>query len=163
MAITTATPNSAKQEFLNGVHLAANTYKLALIKTGHSGTYNKNTLAFGTSTGSPTTSNLGTDEVSASGTYSAGGVTLTGRTVGLSTDTAYLDFAAMAQLTGFTGSADGCMIYNDSVAGKPVVYVGSFGGSVTATNGTFDAPVAATAGTFDVAIPTSGSGIIEIT
>jgi hypothetical protein len=154
MAITTALTNSAKQEFLNGVHLAANVYKLALIKTGHSGTYSKATLAAGTpGSGAPTTSNLGTDEVAASGTYSAGGVTLTGRTVSLSTDTAYLDFANMAQITGFTGSADGCMIYNDSVAGKPCIYVGAFAG----------APISATAGTFDVTIPTTGLGIIEVT
>jgi hypothetical protein len=153
MAITTAMTNSSKQEFLNGIHTSAHTYKIALIKTGHSGTYSKATTAFGTSTGAPTTSNLGTDEVTASGTYAAGGVTLTGRTVSISTDTAYLDFAAMAQVTGFTGSADGCMIYNDSVAGKPCIYVGAFAG----------APIAATAGTFDVAIPTSGLGIFEIT
>jgi hypothetical protein len=154
MAITTATCNSAKVEFINGVHLAAHVYKMALIKTGHSGTYSKSTTAAGTpGTGAPSTSNLGTDEVAASGTYPAGGVTLTGRTVALSTDTAYLDFAAMAQQTGFTGSADGCMVYNDTVAGKPALYVGAFAG----------APIAATAGTFDVAIPTSGLGIIEIT
>jgi len=154
MAITTATTNSAKQEFLNGIHLAANTYKIALIKTGHSGTYNKSTTGAGTpGTGAPTTANLGTDEVAASGTYAAGGVTLTGRTVSLATDTAYLDFANMAQITGFTGSADGFMIYNDSVAGKPVLCVGLFA----------NAPVAATAGTFDCTIPASGSGMIEIT
>ena len=154
MAVTTAWTNQCKQDFINGVHLSAHVYEIALIKTGHSGTYNKATLAAGTpGTGAPTTSNLGTDEVTASGTYAAGGVTLTGRTVSLSTDTAYLDFAAMAQITGFTGSADGCMIYNDSVAGKPVLYVGAFSG----------APIIATAGTFDVAIPTSGLGIIEVT
>ena len=153
MAITTAFCNQAKVDMINGVHLASNTYKLALIKTGHSGTYSKATTAFGTSSGAPTTSNLGTDEVTPSGTYAAGGVTLTGRTVALTTDTAYLDFANMAQITGFTGSADGCMIYNDSVAGKPALYVGAFAG----------APIAATAGTFDVTIPSTGSGIIEIT
>jgi hypothetical protein len=154
MAITTATCNQAKLDFINGVHLAAHVYKIAIIKTGHSGTYGKGTLAVGTpGTGAPTTSNLGTDEVAASGTYPAGGVTLTGRTAALSTDTAYLDFANMAQLTGFTGSGDGCVIYNDSVAGKPALYVGAFAG----------APIVATAGTYDVAIPTSGLGIIEIT
>jgi hypothetical protein len=72
--------------------------------------------------------------------------------VALATDTGYLDFANMTQLTGFTGSADGCMIYNDSVAGKPVLYVGAYS----------NAPVVATAGTFDCTIPTSGSGVLEI-
>ena len=153
MAITTATTNSAKTEFLNGIHLAAHVYKIAFIKTGHSGTYSKATTAFGSSSGAPTTSNLGTDEVAASGTYVAGGVTLTGRTVALATDTAYLDFSNMAQITGFTGSADGAMIYNDTVAGKPALWVGAFA----------NAPVAATAGTFDVTIPATGNGIIEIT
>ncbi len=154
MAITTATCNQAKVDLLNGVHLSAHTYKIALIKTGHSGTYGKATTGAGTpGTGAPSVSNLGTDEVTASGTYAAGGVTLTGRTVALSTDTAYLDFAAMAQVTGFTGSADGFMVYNDSVAGKPTLCVGLFA----------NAPVAATNGTFDVAIPASGLGLIEIT
>lgn len=80
-------------------------------------------------------------------------MTLTGRTVALSGDTAYLDFAAMAQRAGVTMSGDGGIIYNDSVAGKPAVYVTAFSG----------APIVATAGTFDVAIPTSGLGILEIT
>lgn len=154
MAITTAVCNSFKTEILNGIHTSAHTYKLALIKTGHAGTYSKATTAAGTpGSGAPSASNLGTDEVAASGTYVAGGVTLTGRTVALATDTAYLEFANMAQLTGFTGSADGCIIYNDSVGGKPAVYVGAFAG----------APIAATAGTFDVTIPSTGSGIVEIT
>jgi hypothetical protein len=154
MAITTAWTNQCKQDFINGIHTAAHVYKIALIKTGHSGTYGAGTQQAGTpGTGAPTVTNLGTDEVSASGTYAAGGVTLTGRTVGLSTNTAYLDFANMAQITGFTGSADGCMIYNDSVVGKPVLYCGAFAG----------APIAATAGTFDCTIPTSGLGIIELT
>jgi hypothetical protein len=153
MAVTTAFCNQAKLDFLNGVHTAAHTYKLALIKTGHAGTYGKATTGAGTpGTGAPTVANLGTDECAASGTYVAGGVTLTGRTVALATDTGYLDFANMAQITGFTGSADGCVIYNDSVAGKPVIYVGAFAG----------APIVATAGTFDCTIPTSGSGVIEI-
>jgi hypothetical protein len=154
MAITTAWTNQCKLDFINGVHLAAHVYKIAVIKTGHSGTYNKATLAAGTpGTGAPSTSNLGTDEIAASGSYPAGGIVLTGRTVALSTDTAYLDFAAMAQQTGVTASGDGCMVYNDTVAGKPALYVGAFPG----------APIVATAGTFDVAIPTSGLGLVEIT
>jgi hypothetical protein len=154
MAITTAVANSFKTEILNGTHTGAHVYKIALIKTGHSGTYSKATTGAGTpGTGAPTTANLGTDEVTASGTYAAGGVTLTGRTVALATDTGYIDFANMAQITGFTGSADGCMIYNDSVVGKPVLMVGLFS----------NAPVAATAGTFDCTIPSTGNGVVEIT
>lgn len=62
MAVTTAFCNQAKLDILNGVHLAAHTYKIAIIRTGHAGTYGKNTLAVGTpGTGDPTTSNLGTD------------------------------------------------------------------------------------------------------
>lgn len=154
MAVTTAWTNQCKLDFINGVHLAAHVYKIAVIKTGHAGTYGKNTLAVGTpGSGAPTTSNLGTDECPASGDYPAGGVTLIGRTVALSGDTAYLDFAAMAQRAGVTMSGDGAIIYNDSVAGKPALYVTAFSG----------APIVATAGTYDVAIPTSGLGIIEIT
>lgn len=85
MAATTCMVNSAKGDFLAGRNLAADTYKMALIKVGHSGTYDALVTGAGTpGSGAPTTSNLGTDEVAASGTYSAGGFTMAGYTAGAS-------------------------------------------------------------------------------
>ena len=80
MANTTAICNTYKQEILQGLHLAANTYKISLIKVGATGTYNASMTNAGTpnnsSGGTPTTANIGTDEVAASGSYAAGGLTL---------------------------------------------------------------------------------------
>ena len=152
MAITTVMPTSAKLAFLRGEHLAADAYKCALIKSTHAGTYDKLTTAAGTpGTGSPTTSNLGTDEVPASGSYSAGGFPMAGYATGsdTTTNTAWIDWTTDPNWTTATLSASGCMIYNDTDAGKPVVSLHDFGGTVASTAGTFTitlpAAVAATA------------------
>ena len=140
MALTTVMPTGAKGSFLAGVHLAANTYKMALVKSGHSGTYDKTFVQAGTpGTGAPTTSNLGTDETAASGTYAAGGFTMAGYTAGndSATNTAWLDWTTDPSWTTATLSAVGCILYNDTVAGKPVVSLHDFGGTVASTAGTF--------------------------
>ena len=71
MAITTALCNTFKKELLEGIHtFGTDTFKLALIKSGESGTYNKATANYSDVTGN-------SDEVANSGSYSAGGATLT--------------------------------------------------------------------------------------
>lgn len=150
MALTTCMVNGAKGNFLAGVHLAANAYKMALVKVGHAGTYDTLVTAAGTpGTGAPTTSNLGTDEVAASGSYAAGGFTMVGYTPGATTTTSWIDWTTDPSWTTATLSAVGCMLYNDTVAGKPVISLHDFGGTVTSTAGTFTitlpAPAAATA------------------
>jgi hypothetical protein len=150
MAITTAFPDSAKLAFLRGEHAAGDTYKMALIKVGHAGTYGAATTAFGTSAGSPTVSNLGTDEVAAGGGYTAGGVTLSGYATAVNANVASIDWAN-AQWAAATFAAVGCMIYNDTDAGKPVVCVIDFGGTITSTGGAFD-----------VTIPSAGTGLVRI-
>lgn len=156
MAITTCMPNSAKQEFLKGLHLlATHTFKLVLIKTGHGGTYDKNTQAYGSSAGTPSVTNLGTDACGSSGTYASNtGVALAGGAVSLSADTAVFTFTAPAAFTGATISADGALIYNDSLAGKPVIAVMAFAG----------APIASTNGTFTITMPTpdAATGLIRM-
>src|SRR5437868_6120570 len=89
---TTALANSFKTEVLNGLHNFAgtspNTFKMLLIKVSPSGTYDKTLTNVGTpGSGAPSTSNVGTDEVTGTG-YTSGGVTLTGVSVALFTDTA---------------------------------------------------------------------------
>lgn len=138
MALTTCMVNTAKANFLAGVFLAADTYKMALVKSGHAGTYDTLVTAAGTpGTGAPTTSNLGTDEVAASGTYSAGGFTMTGYAAGATTTTSWIDWTTDPSFTAATLSAVGCMLYDDTVAGKPVISLHDFGGTVASTAGTF--------------------------
>lgn len=83
-----------------------------------------------------TTAYTATGEVSASGTYSAGGGALTNVTPTSSGTTAYTDFADLS-FTSATITAYGAMIYNDSAAGDPSVCILDFGGAKTSTAGTF--------------------------
>ena len=118
---------SFKVELLQGVHNfttgTGNTFKLALYD---------NNAAFDASTTAYTAS----DEVGASGTYSAGGGALTNVTPTSSGTTAFTDFADIS-FTSATLTAYGALIYNDTAAGDPAVCVLDFSGAKTSTNGTF--------------------------
>lgn len=134
MAITTALCDSYLLELLSGTHTAADVYKIALIKVGHTGTYGAATTNAGTpGTGTPTAANLGTDEVTGTG-YTSNGVTLAGFSV-TGTTTARLDFTTPTWSTA-TISAVGAIIYNSSKSNKAVACF-DFGGTVTSTEGTF--------------------------
>jgi hypothetical protein len=118
---------SFKQEILQGVHNftngTGNTFKLALYD---------NSASFTAATTAYTSSN----EVANSGTYAAGGGTLTNVTPTTSGTTAFTDFADLS-FTSATITAFGALIYNDSAAGDPTVCVLDFGGAKTSTAGTF--------------------------
>jgi len=118
---------SFKVELMQAVHnfttSTGNTFKLALYD---------NTPSFTAATTAYTASG----EVSASGTYSAGGGALTNVTPTSSGTTAFTDFADLS-FTSATITAYGAMIYNDSAAGDPSVCILDFGGAKTSTNGTF--------------------------
>ena len=118
---------SFKVELMQGVHnftaSTGNTFKLALYD---------NSASFTAATTAYTSSN----EVSASGSYSAGGGTLTNVTPTSSGTTAFTDFADLS-FTSATITAYGALIYNDTAAGDPAVCVLDFGGAKTSTNGTF--------------------------
>ena len=118
---------SFKKELLQAVHnftaSTGNTFKLAL--------YN-NSASFTAATTAYTSSN----EVSASGSYSAGGGTLTNVTPTTSGTTALTDFADLT-FTSATITAYGALIYNDTAAGDPSVVVLDFGGAKTSTAGDF--------------------------
>lgn len=100
-----------------------NTFKLALYT---------NSASFTAATTAYTTTN----EVTASGSYSAGGGALTNVTPTTSGTTAFTDFADLSFTTA-TITAYGALIYNDSATGDPSVVVLDFGGAKTSTNGTF--------------------------
>lgn len=121
---------SFKVELLEGVHDFRNstgdTFKLAL--------YDDN-ASFTAATTAYTSSN----EVANSGTYAAGGGTLTNVTPTSSGTTAFTDFADLS-FTSATITAYGALIYNTTPAHtytNPTVCVLDFGGAKTSTNGTF--------------------------
>ena len=154
MALTTCMVNTAKGDFLAGRNLAADAYKMALVKVGHTGVYDTLVTAAGTpGTGAPTTSNLGTDEVAASGSYVAGGFTMVGYTAGALTTTSWIDWTTDPNWTTATLSSVGCMLYNDTVAGKPVISLHDFGGTVTSTASIF---------TITLPVPAAGTALVRI-
>jgi len=137
MAITACITNSAKQEFLAGIHLAADVYKIALYTP--SATLDKNTTAYSV-----------TNEVGNSGTYAAGGAILATYTAALFTDTATIDWTVDPVWTGATIAAAGALIYNSSRSDKAIAVL-DFGGTITSTNGTFT-----------VTLPTAGAATAVI-
>ena len=118
---------SFKVELLKGVHDFTNstgdTFKLALYDNSASFT-------------AATTAYTATNEVGNSGSYSAGGGTLTNVTPTSSGTTAFTDFADLT-FTSATITAYGALIYNDTAAGDPAVVVLDFGGAKTSTAGDF--------------------------
>ena len=145
MTIQTGNTNSWKTEIMQGIHAPTDTYKLLLIKTGHTGVYGPATTNMGTpGSGAPSNSNLGTDEVSGPG-YTSGGITLAAPSYTLNGSRARMDFADPTALTNCTFSADGAMIVNTSKGGRVLgVYLFA------------SAPVAANGGSFTVDMPAAG-------
>jgi hypothetical protein len=125
MAISQAVCNSFKQQILEGVHNFAtggNTFKLSLYTSA-------------ANLSASTTVYISTNEVTATGQYTAGGGTLTGQQTSLDTGVAIVDFADLS-FTGVTLTAAGALIYNTSATNKAVCVL-DFGGDKTATAGTF--------------------------
>lgn len=118
---------SFKVELMQAVHnftaSTGDTFKLALYD---------NNASFTAATTAYTSSN----EVPNSGSYAAGGGTLTNVTPTSSGTTAFTDFADLS-FTSATITAYGAMIYNDTAAGNPSVCILDFGGAKTSTAGTF--------------------------
>ncbi len=129
--ITQATCKSYKLDLFNGVHQPGDDYRIALYTSA--ATLDKDTAAYTT-----------TGEVVGTG-YAAGGQSLTGRTVGLATDEAYLTFADPVWDPA-TIDADGALIYNATRSNKALCVL-AFGGTVSSTNGPFtvDLPAAGAA------------------
>jgi hypothetical protein len=118
---------SFKRELLEAVHnfklSGGNTFKLALYT---------NSASFTAST----TAYTATNEVGASGSYAAGGGTLTRIDPTTSGTTAFTDFADLT-FTSATITARGALIYNDTAVGDPTVVVLDFGSDKTSTAGNF--------------------------
>lgn len=118
---------SFKVELMRAVHNfttgTGSTFKLALYDSSASFT-------------AATTAYTATNEVAASGTYTAGGGTLTNVTPTSTSTTAFTDFADLS-FTSATITAFGAMIYNDTAAGNPSVCILDFGGAKSSSSGTF--------------------------
>ena len=117
--------NVFKEELLKGNHDfdGGATYKLALFTSSKT-----------VSASDPTAFNT-TNEVSASGTYTAGGGSLTSVTPTTSGTTALCDFSDIS-FTSATITARGALIYNSTDSNKAAVVL-DFGGDKTSTSGTF--------------------------
>ena len=121
---------SFKQQLLEAVHdfrvTGGDTFKLALYTNSASFT-------------AATTAYTATNEVGASGSYSAGGGTLTNVNPTTSGTTAFTDFADLT-FTSATITARGALIYNTTPTHtytNPVVVVLDFGSDRTSTAGDF--------------------------
>jgi hypothetical protein len=121
---------SFKQQVLEGVHdfrlTGGDTFKLALYTNSASFT-------------AATTAYTATNEVGDSGTYAAGGGTLTRVDPTTSGTTAFTDFADIS-FTSATITARGALIYNSTPTHtytNPVALVLDFGSDKTSTSGTF--------------------------
>lgn len=144
-SVTTAFPTSFKGELPQAIHnftiTTGNVFKCAMMASALAGNiaYGAATTNAGTpGTGTPSQANLGTDEVAASGTYSAGGFAWTAAqniTPSTSGTGAFWQWSVNPSWTGATLSVAGCEIYNSSASNK-CVYVGSFGGTQSVVAGT---------------------------
>ena len=128
MAITQAVANSFKKELLEGKHdfqfSGGDNFKLALYTSA--ATLNSATTAY-----------TSTNEVTASGQYSAGGGSLVkpNPSTSVASGVAIVDFSDLS-FTGVTLTARGALIYNTSNSNSAVAVL-DFGSDKTATSGTF--------------------------
>lgn len=130
MAITQAMCTSFKDQLLEAVHdfrfAGGDVFKIALYSSA--ATLDATTTAYTSS-----------DEVANSGTYSAGGGTLTNVTPTTTGTTAFTDFDDIS-FTSATINARGALIYNSTPTHtytNPSVVVLDFGGDKISTSGTF--------------------------
>ena len=127
MAITQAICNTFKKELLDGDHdfdTGGDVFKLALYTSA-------------ATLDSSTTVYTSTNEVAASGQYTAGGGALVNSGTSVVGGVAFCDFADLS-FTGVTLTARGALIYNTSATvTDAAVAVLDFSSDKTATSGTF--------------------------
>lgn len=141
MANTQAMCSSFKQELLTGTHvIGTDVLKIAL--------YNANAGGLSAATTAYATTINGATEVSNSGSYAAGGQTVTFQAPALSGTTAYTGptSASTVSWTSFSATNFDCaLIYNSSKSSK-AISVHTF------------ASQSITAGTFTITFPTNAAG-----
>jgi hypothetical protein len=131
MSIIQTQTTSFKAQLYQGIHdLTTDVIKIALYTANAD--LNETTTAYSA-----------TNEVANTGTYSAGGATLTPITVSSSGYTAFVGFPNISWTGAITARC--ALIYNDTVVGKPSIAVLDFGSDKTSTT------------TFTVTMPTNGA------
>lgn len=138
MAITPAVCNSFKGEILQGIHDAADTYKIALYTS--SASLDKTTTAYSA-----------TNEVATGGGYTAGGATLSGYAVTADGDSQTLDFSDPVWSSA-TITARGAVIYNSSKSNRAVAVL-DFGSDISSGGGNF---------TIQFPAPGAATGLVRI-
>ena len=152
MANAQAMCTSFKVDILNGLHaFGASVIRGATTKDSFKGALY---LATG-SIGAATTAYSSTNELAASGNYSAGGAAFTTATAPNSSGTtAFFTPSASISWANLTssGAFDAILVYNDTAAGKNAVSTHTFGSQ------------SITAGTFTLTMPTNdaSTGLIRI-
>ena len=144
MAITQAIANAFKKQLLEGdqnfTQTSGDKFKISLYTS--SATLNSSSTAYTT-----------TNEVGASGQYSAGGGALVNNPTSITAGVARADFGDRS-FTGVTITSRGALIYNTSSAvTNAAVCVLDFGADKTATSGTF---------TIQFPAPTSTAAILRV-
>lgn len=142
------------------ITFTADVFKLLLLKSGLAGTHYADGALTNVGTpgsGSPSGSNVGTDEVAASGSYASGGIALTNVSpVNTNPATsAAISFSGTIQWTAATLSMVAAVIYNTTArlgaAATPLnnraISIHDFGGTVSVTAGTLTLTVPTQDGT----------------
>lgn len=126
--IETAVCTSYKRDLLTGgIHSGGDMFRLALIRLAHQGQYNKATRTY---------LSLGTDEVTGEG-YTRGGANLGAREIMEDEDSAWITWPEPVVWNNSTITADGALLYNDSLPTKNAVLVWKFSKALISTNGPF--------------------------
>lgn len=122
MAVTPCVTDQFKQDCMNGRAFSSDTIKIALY------------LQAGATLGPTTTAYTASGEITGAG-YTAGGLALSGFTVGLSGNVAYLTWSNVSWASS-TITADACMIYDSSNSNHSIA-IYTFTSSAS-TNGLFE-------------------------
>lgn len=150
--IATGMPVTAKEAFLRGEILAADTYKIGLFRANASlgRSYSASSGVKYTDITAATS-----DEVASGGGYTTGGNTLATYASGPNNATptvitgtgAWIDWSVDPVWTSATFTTSGCFIYDNTHANKLLLAVYDFGGDKTVT-----------AGTLTLTLPAAGAG-----
>ena len=137
---TQVTLSKAHTGAVSSVNFTADPFKFLLIKVTPSRTFDGTTTNVGTpGSGTPSASNVGTDEVTGTG-YTSGGFALTNISPALSGTAAVWSFSANPSWTSATISATAGIIYNTATryggTANRAISVHDFGGTQSVTSGT---------------------------
>ena len=118
---TAIMPTSFKAEVLQGLHnftaSTGNDFRIALGIGSPTGTYDATFQKYTAGTGSPTATNMGTDELPTATGYTQGGFDFTAannQTPTTSGTTAYTQPSLNPSWTSATFTTSGCVIYNNT-------------------------------------------------